>query len=243
MIVVVDAGNSRLKWGLHDGHGWVRRGVVENTNVARLTDDWQDLPSPQKIVVSNVAGAEIKAALELCVQRWHVAPCWVVSQAQASGVTNRYADPAQLGPDRWAALIAAHQVRQACIVVNAGTAVTIDALTKDGIFLGGLILPGAALMRAALSSGTAGVQAGSGHLEKFPANTADAVYSGALQAAAGAVERLAHELDQASAEVCTLILSGGSADELLPLLNRPVRLVDNLVLDGLVIIAREGIAG
>jgi type III pantothenate kinase len=138
MIVVVDAGNSRLKWGLHDGHGWVRRGVVENTNVARLTDDWQDLPSPQKIVVSNVAGAEIKAALELCVQRWHVAPCWVVSQAQASGVTNRYADPSQLGPDRWAALIAAHQVRQACIVVNAGTAVTIDALTKDGIFLGGL---------------------------------------------------------------------------------------------------------
>jgi type III pantothenate kinase len=116
-------------------------------------------------------------------------------------------------------------------------------LTKEGVFLGGLILPGFGLMQAALARGTAGVRAEQGHLEKFPANTADAVYSGALQAVAGAVERMVRELDQAGNKECALVLSGGSAGELSPLLNRQVALVDNLVLEGLVMIAREGVAG
>ena len=244
MILVVDAGNTRLKWGLHDGHGWVRRGVLENASIARLEHDWEKLPAPQQIVVCNVAGADVKAALENFLKRWQATPRWVVSQAQECGVTNRYAVPAQLGPDRWAALIAArHQTGQACVVVNAGTAVTVDALTKDGMFLGGLILPGLGLMHAALSDGTAGVRAENGHLEKFPANTADAVYSGALQAAAGAVERMARELEQAGEAGCVTVLSGGSAAELAPLLNSTTRVVDNLVLEGLLIIAQERIAG
>lgn len=244
MILVVDAGNSRVKWGLHDGQGWVHRDAVENADIARLAHDWEKLEPPQNIVVCNVAGPEIKAALEALLQRWQAAPHWVVAQTRQCGVTNGYAEPAQLGPDRWAALIGArHLVKSACLVVNAGTAVTVDALTKEGAFLGGLILPGLDLMQAALSRGTAGVRAEKGRLEKFPANTADAVYSGALQAVAGAVERMARELDQAGNEECALVFSGGSAGGLLPLLNRPVTLVDNLVLEGLVMIAREGVAG
>lgn len=244
MILVVDAGNSRLKWGLHDGQGWVCRDAVDNADIARLAHDWEKLAPPQEIVVCNVAGPEIKTTLGALLQRWPAAPRWVVAQARQCGVTNGYTEPAQLGPDRWAALIGAHHlVKGACIVVNAGTAVTVDALTKQGVFLGGLILPGLDLMQAALSTGTAAVRAEKGCLEKFPTNTADAVYSGAVQAIAGAVERMARELDQAGNEESTLVFSGGSADELSPLLNRPVTLVDNLVLEGMVMIAREGIAG
>lgn len=244
MILVVDAGNSRLKWGLHDGQGWVRQDAVDNADIVRLTHDWEKLTPPQSIVVCHVAGPQIKTALDKLLQRWQVAPHWVVAQARQCGVTNAYVDPTQLGADRWAALIGAHHlVKTACLVVNAGTAVTVDALTKEGMFLGGLILPGLDLMQAALSTGTAGVRAEKGRLEKFPANTADAVYSGALQAVAGAVERMLRELDQTGNEESTLVLSGGSAGELSLLLNRPVTLVDNLVLEGLVMIAREGVAG
>ena len=244
MILVVDAGNSRLKWGLHDGQDWLRREAVDNADIARLAHDWEKIATPQKIVVCNVAGPEVKAALDRLLQRWQAAPYWLVSQTRQCGVTSGYVEPAQLGPDRWAALIAAyHLVKGACLVVNAGTAVTVDALTKEGVFLGGLILPGLELMRAALSTGTAGVRAEKGCLEKFPTNTADAVYSGAVQAIAGAVERMAYELEQAENEECALVLSGGSAGDLPPLLNRPVMLVDNLVLEGLVMIAREGVAG
>lgn len=245
MILVVDAGNSRVKWGLHDGQGWVRKDAADNADIARLAHDWVELaPSPQRIVVCNVAGPQIKAALAAALQCWQIAPRWVVAQARQCGVASGYVDPAQLGPDRWAALIGArHLTKRSCVVVNAGTAVTVDALSKEGVFLGGLILPGLELMRAALSTGTAGVRAEKGRLEKFPTNTADAVYSGALQAVAGAVERMARELDQAGNEECAVVLSGGSAGELSPLLNRPVTLVDNLVLEGLVMIAREGVAG
>lgn len=244
MILVVDAGNSRVKWGLHDGQVWVRQDVVDNSDIARLAHDWEELAPPQNIVICNVAGPEIKIALAALLQRWQAAPRWVGAQARQCGVTNGYAAPAQLGPDRWAALIGAHHlVNGACLVVNAGTAVTVDALTKEGVFLGGLILPGLDLMQAALARGTASVRAEKGRLEKFPANTADAVYSGALQAVAGAVERMVRELNQAGNEECALVLSGGSAGELLPLLNRRVTLADNLVLEGLVMIAREGVAG
>lgn len=244
MILLVDVGNSRVKWGLHDGQAWVRQDVVDNADIARLAHDWEELPPPQNIVICNVAGPEIKIALVALLQRWQVVPRWVGAQARQCGVSNGYAEPAQLGPDRWAALIGAHHlVNGACLVVNAGTAVTVDALTKEGVFLGGLILPGLDLMQAALARGTASVRAEKGRLEKFPANTADAVYSGALQAVAGAVERMVRELNQAGNEECALVLSGGSAGELLPLLNRQVTLVDNLVLEGLVMIAREGVAG
>lgn len=243
MILAVDAGNSRTKWGLHDGRGWRGQGVAGNSAIARLADDWDALEAPRAIIVCNVAGAAIQTALENALARWPVTPYWAKPQASQCGVTNRYA-PEQLGPDRWAALIGARRrFAGACLVVNAGTAITVDALTREGIFLGGLILPGLDLVRAALAQGTAGIGAGNGSFARFPANTADAVYSGALQAAAGAIERMASELEQAEAGACTLALSGGSAAQLMPLLNRQATLVDNLVLEGLIVIAQEGIAG
>lgn len=244
MILLVDAGNSRIKWGIYDAGMWLRQAAVDTADATGLEADWQQLASPTTIVVSNVAGPAVRAILERLLARWQTAPHWVAALGQQCGVRNGYDAAAQLGSDRWAALIAARRVaREVCLVVNVGTAVTVDALTREGVFLGGLILPGLELMCMALASGTAGVRGEPGHWARFPTNTADAVYSGAMQAVLGAIERMAREVERSAEGNCTVWLSGGGAQQLAPLLNRPVMLVDNLVLEGLLIIAQEGVAG
>ena len=151
-----------------------------------------------------------------------------------------YADPEQLGPDRWAALIAARRIhRGPCVVVNAGTTMTVDALTADGVFLGGMIVAGAGLMREALGRGTARLRPRGGNFAFFPACTADAIESGTVNALAGAVERMLRFMEEAGqAEPLTLV-SGGAAQLVAPQLNGTVEVVDNLVLEGLAQIAIE----
>ena len=237
MILAIDAGNSRIKWGLHDTIRWLEQSSVTVADLASLKTQWRTLPHPKKIIITNVAGENIRAQLESVIKHfWKISPSWLISTSSQCGVKNSYADSTQLGSDRWAALIAAWQIcKSSCLVVNAGTATTIDALSEKGIFLGGVILPGLELMQRSLEQNTAGLKATPGHFEKFPKNTANAMLSGSLQAQAGAIERLYKEL--ASSTIC--ILSGGSSALIQEQLNIPTRSIDNLVLEGLIRIAME----
>jgi len=152
-------------------------------------------------------------------------------------VRNGYSNPSQLGSDRWAALIAAwHLVRGSCLVVNCGTATTVDALSATGEFIGGLILPGVELMQRSLNDATARLKPGKGSYQAFPLNTADALSSGAIQASCGAIERQYALLNDSAIPV---VLSGGAAAAQQDHLNVPLRIVDNLVLQGLLLIAQE----
>ncbi|HEX4943372.1 MAG TPA: type III pantothenate kinase, partial [Usitatibacteraceae bacterium] len=163
----------------------------------------------------------------------------IASQREQLGVTSGYRDAAQLGTDRWAALIAAHHaaaVHQ--LVVNAGTALTVDALRADGFFMGGLIVPGPALMRRSLDGGTAQLRLTEGVFDPFPKSTPDAITTGSLQAAVGAIERMRAAMIAGGFAPQGLVLSGGAAPALAPQLPMPFTLNDNLVLDGLVLIAR-----
>jgi type III pantothenate kinase len=156
-------------------------------------------------------------------------------------VRSGYADPAQLGSDRWAGLIAAWKLHAcACVVVNAGTTLTADALSDEGVFLGGVIVPGLELMRNALARGTAQLKLAPGTFCYFPDNTADAIMSGAINALAGVIERMRAFMQQSGQGAPLVLLSGGDAATLQPRLNLPSTLVDNLVLDGLLEIVREG---
>jgi type III pantothenate kinase len=143
-----------------------------------------------------------------------------------------------LGSDRWAALIAAwHLLGQACLVVNCGTATTVDALTNQGEFMGGLILPSVAMMQRSLVEGTAQLKTGLGEYAAFPLNTADAILSGAIQASCGAIQR---QHDLLKNDAAPILLSGGASAMLLPHLNNlPIRESANLVLQGLGLIAYE----
>ena len=242
--LVIDIGNSRMKWGLHGPRGWIRFGVTPNSEIAALAmRDWHSLPRPVRAVGVNVAGEPARVRVEAQLARWRLAPDWMTATDAACGVTNRYARPAQLGPDRWAALIAAWRrsaltdlFPPACVVVNAGTAVTVDALDAEGVFRGGLILPGLRLMLQALAENTSALKTASGEFRTFPDNTADALYSGAMQAICGAVEQMRRQIDTNPAQV-RVYLSGGNAPEIVPHLNAPVEVVDNLVLEGVLALA------
>ena len=240
IVLAVDAGNSRIKWGLADGNGWLRRAWLETAVAHTLSEALKDLPPPACIVVSNVAGERVRAALAQSIACHGVAPLWVQGRAQQCGVRSGYADPAQLGADRWAGLIAAwKRYACACVVVNAGTTMTVDALSAEGVFLGGVIVPGLDLMRASLERGTAQLKLQHGAFYYFPDNTADAIMSGAVNAAAGAIDRMRAYMEETGQGEALVVLSGGAAMLLKPRLNARTELVDNLVLDGLLEIARH----
>lgn len=233
MILAIDCGNTRVKWGLRDPGqaGWRALGAVPLADIGRFEADWSSLPVPARIVIANVAGAPARKALLAQLARWAVEPRWATARSAQCGVTNGYADPAQLGIDRWAALVGAwHLQHGACLVVNAGTATTVDMLSSQGVFRGGIILPGVDLMRRALAQNTAGLPLAQGRFAEAPRCTADAIESGCLHAQAGAIERMYSMLEAGA--MC--LLSGGNAERILHVLNIPVRAVDNLALEGLV---------
>jgi type III pantothenate kinase len=116
---------------------------------------------------------------------------------------------------------------------------TVDALTGDGDFLGGIIVPGFDLMHEALASKAARLSAERGAPAQFPRNTPDAITSGAIQALCGAIERMAAAMASAGHADPTLVLGGGGAGMIARHLGRPAHVVDKLVLEGLVRIAME----
>ena len=242
MKLLIDAGNSRIKWVLTDEGEWLRSGVLPVEQANELPRFFAGSQEIQQIWVSNVAGEKIARHIFNIGIAQPDGLHFVVAREMQCGVRNGYAKAGQLGSDRWAALIAAwHLVQGPCLVVNSGTATTIDALSAQGDFLGGAILPGVELMQRSLIAATDQLKSTQGEYAPFPLNSADALYSGAIQASCGAIERQYNLLNQDNAPV---LLSGGAAGLLQPYLNQklfsvPPRVVDNLVLQGLSLIARE----
>ncbi len=235
MNLLLDVGNSRLKWGVAEGGRWLAQGAFaheEAWDFARV------LPPPGQIGAAlgvNVAGEAAMARLDEDLAPWALRVAWLQPTAQACGVTNRYA-LAQLGADRWAAVLGAwHLHPAATLVVTAGTATTIDVLQGDGVFAGGLIVPGLELMKRALAGNTAQLPFADGERVALPTRTVDAIHMGCLHAQAGAIERMFREIAEAPDAVC--LINGGAAPVIAPLLDIPCRLVDNLVLEGVAVAA------
>lgn len=243
-LLAIDSGNSYVKWGLHNGNQWIKQGKVFYDNVSSLEKEFIVLPKPTSIVISHVAREITRDKLNRLISIWPIKPQWITAQMFQCGVSNGYSDPNQLGGDRWAALIAAWKSQHhACLVINVGTAMTIDVLSDSGKFLGGIILPGAYLMLKSLQSGTQIINAESGNYEDFPMNTNDAIQSGVIQCLVGAIERMYNLLSiQLDHPVECCIISGGGATILKPFVVFPIKVIDNLVLEGLVIISNGSLS-
>lgn len=231
-VLCLDCGNTRLKWGLWDGHRFGAQGVLAVAELPAME------MAARRIVACNVAGDAGRRPIEALAGRLGVPLDWVQARDRQCGVVNGYDHPAQLGADRWAALIGARALRgTACLVVNAGTATTVDVLDDEGVFRGGLILPGLAMMRETLAAGTANLPIDAGDFRELPTNTFDAIASGGVHATAGAIERMFSRIAASPGAVC--LLSGGAAPALAAQLALPVERVDNLVLEGVARIAGE----
>lgn len=243
MLLALDIGNSRIKWGLFDGEDMVAVGYFvtrqflpqdvmaydfEPSSFPALPAGPDELlahagaPDPRllrqvsAIALCSVARAEAETAVLVHLHSLGLPahPLWRIQASERSlGVRNGYAQPQRLGADRWAALIAArHLVAGTLVVVMAGTATTVDALTADGDFLGGYILPGLRLMPKSLYERTAGIRPSDGHWQPFPKATSDAVTSGVLAASAGAVAGMVQRLNQQQPPL--VLLSGGNGPAL-----------------------------
>jgi type III pantothenate kinase len=224
----LDFGNSRVKWGLRTADGWSAQGALTLAELDGLSID------AQRIVACNVAGTPGAEAAHRLAARLAAPLAWLRAEPAGAGVTNGYANPGQLGADRWAALIGARALHGGpCLVVMSGTATTVDVLDAAGHFRGGLILPGLDLMRTALAQNTAGLPLACGKLRDLPDNTDDAIASGCLMATLGAIERMFRPLADEPGALC--LLSGGAADVLAPHLSLPLRRIDQLVLEGLAV--------
>ncbi len=248
MLLLVDAGNTRIKWAVVDRSvaqppgNWHASGCVARADAAQLSRSWSEFKIG-RILLSNVAGGGMRDELAKIV--WlslglnAVAMEWFASTHMLGGIRNRYLNPTQLGSDRFAAVIGAHALFPSShlVVATCGTATTIDAVDADGVFVGGMILPGLGLMASSLAKNTAQLPEVALHAnasQPFADHTDAAIVSGCLAAQAGAIERAfaAHVNAHLDDEVYC-ILAGGAADLIAPQLLINYQRVDNLVLIGL----------
>lgn len=242
MLLLIDAGNTRVKWALVEpgaGMGvWQASGALLHNELDALATAVMPY-HPQRAWLSNVAGAAVRTRLESLLISCGIVrhtQHWFSARAQQAGVINSYRDPGQLGSDRFASLIAARALypTQSLLIVTAGTATTIDALDASGRFRGGMIVPGLATMAQSLALNTA--QLPQVEARPFDAcfadNTPDAIASGCVQAQVGAILQARQQLPAAGC-----ILSGGAAEYLLPFIPPPVEQIEHLVLRGLQVAA------
>ncbi|UUM21509.1 type III pantothenate kinase [Mycoavidus sp. SF9855] len=260
-FLLIDAGNSRIKWALTDAGGTrIAVGAFAHERGALLSlpePDWSMLPIPGSVWIANVAGERTARRLEtLTSTRWPHAPRHTVSaQPSLCGVRNSYRDYRQLGSDRWASLIGARATYPAehLLIATLGTATTLEALYADGTFAGGLIAPGGTMMMQSLGQHTAllptaepmtegqdphGGQAGA----PFAVDTQTALHEGCLLAQASLIERAWRDLCTQIGAPVRCVLSGGAAKGVSRLLTIDYTYHEHLVLTGLALIAREHVS-
>lgn len=241
--LLVDIGNSRVKWATaRDGQRWTGTPFASAADglAERLEQHWSGLETPGAVLASNVAGPAAAAVLAGWIERhWGVPLRFAASQAEGHGVANGYRNPEQLGVDRWLGLIALRrETASPALLADCGTALTLDLLDAAGQHRGGLIAPGLAPMRRALLAETQGVRLdGAGTAAGLGQDTAGGVAGGTLWAAAGLIEKAWRETARELGAEPTLVLSGGDAATLGHALGIPYRLVPDMVLGGLFILA------
>ena len=251
MILLVDLGNSRVKWASLDGA--VRSPAQAAAWSGWSADDWRSnlfgARCVERVVACSVAPAAAVAALRDAARRQcGVEVEFFVAVPQSAGVVNGYEQPAQLGADRWAAVIGAFHDRAVdTCVVNVGTALTIDVVTMTGRHLGGLIVPGLELMVDALHVRTGDLAQRSAASPartrtSLATDTRSAIENGCELALASLVDRECARLTRELGHAPRLLLSGGGADRVRAWLETPSEHVPDLVLRGLAVIATPSTA-
>ncbi|MBA3580983.1 MAG: type III pantothenate kinase [Gammaproteobacteria bacterium] len=234
--LIIDIGNSRLKWACWQAGDALNTPMITAMHAelnTTLFSHWWNTLNPQSVTIVSVANISLVQQLAQWWQQRGVSVCCVKSSAQACGVRNAYAEPTRLGVDRWAALIAAHHIiKSHVLIVDAGTALTLDVLRNDGEHLGGYIVPGIHMMRAALAQGTAALPDAQGTGLTLGKNTNAAIAHGTLNSAIALIERTWQQTEQQLASTLSCVLTGGDAQLLRTGLTRDCVIMPALTLLG-----------
>jgi len=238
MILLLDVGNTRVKWAWLEYIEVAPAGAVAHNSTHRA---WQreieaDGHRPTRVVVSNVAGPAFAAALTLwCRDHYSVDPEFVLAREALLGVRNGYRRPSALGVDRWLTLIAAwRRSPRPTLIVSSGTALTIDALDGTGLHRGGLIIPGLSMLTE--------TQAILAAEPDFEAPDQHALGDAVPLMLASAAQRAWLQLRDLLGLEPVLLLTGGDARLLAEQIQTPTDIVPDLVLNGLAAVATNGTA-
>ncbi len=236
MILLLDIGNSRVKWATASGAHLSRvRAVAHHGRPARVLRALK-APRVDAVWMAHVVGPLEREARAAIRRRFGVAPRIARTRKTCAGLRVAYANPARLGVDRWLAMLALWSAgHRSFAIATAGTALTFDAVDARGRHRGGLIAPGLATAWSAVRGTT-----------RFPLRPRPSLYTrglgtdtdacvrqGALFACAGLIERAAR------ASGGRRFLAGGDARALRRHLEGRWTLKENLVLEGLLSYARE----
>ena len=249
-ILLIDIGNSRIKWALLRGTRLGRQQVfpLEGGGAAGFAAVCALAGKITAVIAVSVAGQTRDRTLARCLKAAGLpTPQFITSSREAGGVQNGYRDVWRLGADRWVAAIGAwHEAgqRHPVCVMDVGTATTVDVVDAAGVHQGGLIAPGPSLMVSSLLKGTRGIAVraqGSrrrGH-SPLATDTGSAILAGALEASAALIERSALQARQRFGQGTRVYLTGGGAGALVPLLQLDCTVLPDLVLRGLAVLARN----
>jgi len=244
-IILVDAGNTSLKWS------WFVEGKISAIRIFNykagsidqfLSSQWNLEMAPDQVLIASVAHPVLTEDLRLwCKAKWNLDLQEIRTEEKAFGVTNAYTDPTQLGIDRWLTLIAAHRqsLAPACIV-DCGTAITLDIIGSAGKHLGGLILPGFKMMSDSLVAGT-NIQSvvsdvTGGFLGR---STGEAIYLASVYAVTALIEKVLRITAEKTGYCPRLILTGTDASKLGSALDTNYEINSELVMYGLSLYAQE----
>ena len=231
--LLVDVGNSRIKWNFH----LQQEGAFEQQTQAfawnphmlshLLDQHWGSLTRKvTSIMVSNVAGPEAQQTLaQWCQTNWNIKPAFVATAQIFGEIKNGYDDYQELGVDRWLAIIAAHHFNpnSVNIVIDCGSAITVDSVMPDGRHFAGPIIPGNdALTEKLLSKYSlekSESQISAKNLQVIVKNTKNAVVNGVNFVESGGIVELVTQSIEAldSSMPIKIIVCGGAAQEVLPL--------------------------
>jgi len=234
----VDIGNTNLKWAVwEDGAMGASHTLGHQSEDGEgLAQAWISLPRPRRIRVANVSGEKAQHMLVATSRRlWGLEPRFARPRQGVCGTTIAYAEPQRLGVDRWLAMIALHHGADTpAVVLDCGTAITLDAIDGNGQHLGGLILPGLRMMWQGLMAGTRiPMVSFAEHAEMLGTDTGECIAGGAQQAVAGMTERVWRYLNRTHGITPQVILTGSDAETIGEQLELPSQYRPDLVLQGL----------
>ncbi len=243
MRLFVDIGNTAVKWATDAS---LQSAVVERCpiepSMQGLFSAWERYEQPDGLYISSVLQAERRSVIEEWVDNhWGIRPFWAETRAAELGVKSGYREPTQLGVDRWLALLAARSLSQSpLLVVDCGSATTLDGMDAAGNHLGGVILPGLRLFPHCLMQNTEiPAFSESGVIDYFATDTSTGIHSGAILATVSSVERMLGMIKRESEVTPICLLTGGDAEIVGQHLSIEYQREPNLVLLGLALIAAE----
>jgi len=248
MLLLIDIGNTRIKWARADAQGLGEQSAAVHANWTEQDFVQQVLaagPKAERVLIANVGGKRMgDLAQAALLQQWQLQAQFMQSPAAGAGLRNAYPEPAKLGVDRWMAMLGGRSLEAGPIcVVSVGTAMTIDGLDASGRHLGGVIVPGPDLMVSSLLKNTSEIaqRAATGRTQEqlFADNTLGAIQQGAVQALAALVDRAVETMRDQLGHAPALLLTGGASARLRGAIRSPGKEVPDLVLRGLCVAANQ----